>query len=189
MVLAGVVVAMGNASLAVMVAAAAAGAVIGDTLSYAVGRRWGTPVVCRFGLLRRVLAPRLHRARHFFQRHGGTAVFVGRFVGLLRGLVPVAAGISGMPFRVFAMWNVVASVAWAGTVITLGFVAGDSIARFLETSGTVLFIAGVSAAAAFVSYRLLHRRVHDGDEAAARAFCEFDVPKLDPGATLALEAV
>jgi membrane protein DedA with SNARE-associated domain len=133
------------------------------------------------------LAPRLHRARHFFEHHGGAAVFVGRFVGLFRGLVPVAAGIAGMRVRRFLAWNVAASVAWTGIVITLGFLLGDSIARFLERSGAALLVVGVVAAGAVLGFRFLRRRVHgaDDDIAATRAFCEFDVPKLEPGATLA----
>ena len=190
MVLAGVVVVMGDAELPLMIVAAALGAVVGDTVSYTIGRKWGTPVICRLGVLRRVLAPRLHRARHFFQDHGGAAVFVGRFVGLFRGLVPVAAGIARMRFRRFLAWNVAASVAWAGTVITLGFLLGDPIARFLERSGAVLLIGAMAAAIAILAFRLVRRRVHGtvADEEAARAFCDFDVPKLEPGATLAVPA-
>ncbi len=80
-----------------------------------------------------------------------------------------------------------ASVAWTGIVITLGFLLGDSIARFLERSGAALLIIGVVAAGAVLGFRFLRRRVHgaDDDIAATRAFCEFDVPKLEPGATLA----
>ncbi len=186
MALAGVVVSRGGADLHTMILAAAIGATVGDSVSFFVGKKWGIPVICRLGVLRRTLAPPLHRARHFFLDYGAAAVFMGRFLGPLRGLVPVAAGIAGMPVRRFLVWNVAASIAWATTVITLGFLLGDVIAEVLKRAGTVLFVVGGVILVAVVIHRATRGPVHAAgtDDSAADAFCALDTPLLEPSATL-----
>lgn len=185
MALAGVIAATGPADVQWVILAAAVGAVVGDSTSYAIGRKWGQPLVCRLGALRKHLAPRLHSARHFFEEHGGAAVFFGRFIGVLRGLIPVAAGIAHMRLRRFLAWNVAASFAWAGTVITLGYLFGDPIATAIEEAGAWLLAAVAALLVVLLVRRLVHRVDHDAEEAAAASFCSFDISALHPHAVFA----
>ncbi len=165
--LAGAVVASSPTEVGLIVAAAALGATVGDSLSYVIGRRWAGPLVCRVGFLRRHVAPELSNARRFFSDHGGPAVFLGRFVGFLRALVPAAAGMSEMPWRRFLAWNVAASVAWAGAVVTLGYVFGEVIVDVLRRAGGYLFVGGVVVLAVLA----IRRFTRTGDERAGDSFC------------------
>jgi membrane protein DedA with SNARE-associated domain len=82
-----------------------AGAVIGDSIGYEVGRHLGGRLQqSRLG--RKVGDERWERARDTLRRYGGRAVLIGRWVGVLRALVPAAAGDSGLPYGTFLVWNV-----------------------------------------------------------------------------------
>ncbi len=101
------------------------GAVIGDSIGYEVGRHFGSRLQ-RTRLGRKVGDQRWERARDALRRHGGKAVLIGRWVGVLRALVPAAAGDSGLPYRTFLLWNVTGALVWAPTVVVVGYVAGNS---------------------------------------------------------------
>src|SRR6266511_4048470 len=98
MLLGGFLAFQGRVNLAVMMAAGAAGAVVGDSIGYEIGRRFGEPLKhSRLG--RRVGQDRWARGEAYLRAKGGRAVFLGRFVGVLRALVPALAGMSRMPYR------------------------------------------------------------------------------------------
>lgn len=102
----------GNASLGLMMGAAAAGAIAGDSLGYEIGRRFG-PALQASRLGRKVGAERWQRAEAYLGAKGGRAVFAGRFVGVLRALVPAVAGATRMPYRRFLAWNALGAIIWA----------------------------------------------------------------------------
>lgn len=123
--------------LLAVIAAAAVGAFCGDSISWFIGHRWGTALLTRWPRVwRRVEGP-YARAQAYFGRYGGPTVFGARFVGPLRALVPLVAGTSGMPYRRFVPWNVLASVTWVSAVIILGALFGERVASILDRIGLV----------------------------------------------------
>jgi membrane-associated protein len=125
LVLGGVLAHQGRVPLWAAVAAGAAGAVVGDSLGYVVGRRVGERLLAR--IPRRLAGPgQVERATALLRRLGGRAVFVGRFTAALRALVPGLAGVAGMPYRTFLVWNLAGGVLWATGVVLLGFAAGPA---------------------------------------------------------------
>jgi membrane protein DedA with SNARE-associated domain len=138
MVLVGAATERADLSLPIAIACAAAGATLGDTIGYLVGRRWGMEVVDHWKLTRRRLRPSLERAHERFRERGALAVFGGRWVGALRAVVPVVAGAARMPFHRFLLWNVLASVSWATTVVGAGYVFGRHIGPTVERVGFVI---------------------------------------------------
>jgi undecaprenyl-diphosphatase len=97
--------------LAAVMAVAVAGAPIGDAIGYAVGRRWGRRLLRgRIGGL--VGAERLDRAETYLRERGGKAVSLGRWTAALRALIPGLAGMLGMPYRTFTVYNVVGGTVW-----------------------------------------------------------------------------
>lgn len=101
---AGVMAADGRLELGWLMIAVIVGAVVGDGIGYAIGRRHGDLGCCN-RLPRAWSASRRQRVQNFFQQRGGAAVFWGRFVGFLRPFVPLAAGIARMPYRSFSIFN------------------------------------------------------------------------------------
>jgi membrane-associated protein len=147
MVVAAAAAARTDVPLPTMIVAAAAGAILGDTVGYLIGRRWGLAIVRRWEPVRRRLEPRVERAERYFATRGGAAVFVGRFVGVVRGVVPVVAGTARMPYRRFLPWNVAASIVWTTGVMTAGYLLGrhveSAVARAsLVVTALVLVVVG-----------------------------------------------
>lgn len=150
MLLGGVLVAGGHAQLGVMLAAAMVGAVGGDSLGYELGRRFADPLrASRLGS--RIGPQRWQRAEDYLRARGGKAVFLGRWVGVLRALVPFVAGASRMPYRVFLPYNLAGGVLWAATFVVAGYLAGNSYGRVEQVAGRAsLVLAGVVVLVAVV---------------------------------------
>ena len=149
-----------KAELPVMIVVGAIGAVVGDSVGYEIGRHLG-PSLRRSRLGQWVGDERWKRAEDYLAKHGGRAVFFGRFVGVLRAMVPTIAGLSGMPYRRFLPWNVLGGLVWAPGFVLLGFLAGGSYHKVAEWAGRasavllalVVLIVGVVLAARAVVRR------------------------------------
>ncbi len=127
LLIAGVLCWQGHAAIVPAMVAAIAGAVVGDSTGYEIGRRWGPALrASRLGL--RIGEERWSKAETSLRRLGGRAVFVGRFVLVARALVPAAAGEAGVPYRSFLVWNVAGAVLWGTLHVGIGYVAGGSYA-------------------------------------------------------------
>lgn len=159
MLLGGVLVANGNAELGVMMAAASTGAVLGDSLGYEIGRRFGGPLR-RSRVGQRIGEKRWQQAEDYVRRRGGRAVFLGRFVGVLRALVPAIAGAARMPYRTFLPYNAAGGVLWASAFVFAGYLAGNSYQRIADVAGRaglLLAIVLVTAAAIVLAARWVAR--------------------------------
>jgi len=143
MVVAGAAAGRNDVSPWLLIAIGTVGSVLGDSFSYLVGRRWGMALVRRWGWLQRRLEPRFERAHGYFERRGGRAVFVARWVGALRALVPLVAGTSEMPYRRFLPWDAVAAFLWVTTMVWLGATLGDDIANVVDRVGTAISLVVV----------------------------------------------
>ena len=151
MLIGGYIAYEGRAELAPMMLAAVAGAIIGDSVGSEIGRYLGGSIR-RSRLGQKVGEERWARAERYLVDKGGRAVFLGRFIGVLRALVPALAGVSRMPYRRFLFWNALGAVVWAPTVVGLGYIAGGSYRRVehyagqagLVLLGLVVVIAGIA---------------------------------------------
>ncbi|ONH25866.1 bifunctional DedA family/phosphatase PAP2 family protein [Pseudofrankia asymbiotica] len=108
-----------------VIVTATAGAVLGDSIGYEVGRRYGDRLLKK--LPHRLVKPdHVDRARALLRRRGGWAVLIGRFTAALRALVPGMAGTSQLPYRTFLPFNVVGGLAWVTMASLIGYAAGAS---------------------------------------------------------------
>jgi len=98
--------------------------VLGDAVNYSVGRYAGPRIFKaegRTGRLARLLNPKhLERTHEFFERHGGKAVVMARFVPIVRTFIPFVAGAGAMTYGTFALYNVIGGALW--TVVCVGAV-------------------------------------------------------------------
>ena len=157
LVLGGVLAAQGRVQLLPLIALAIGGAISGDAVGYAVGRRFG-PALQRSRLGQVVGDQRWRTTEEFLLRRGGPAVFIGRFTALLRALVPSAAGMAGLPFRTFALWNAVGGVTWATGFVLVGYGAGASYKKVEQYLGRGALVLTAVVVAALVGTHLLRRR-------------------------------
>lgn len=157
LVLGGVLASRGHLPLAAVLAAGIGGAIIGDSVGYLIGRRWGRRVLSST-MGRFVKQHHYEKAERALARWGGWTVFLGRFTAALRVLVPGVAGIGHMPYGRFLVFNVAGGAIWATIAVLIGYLAGNQwhrIAHLFSTGGLVL--AAVVAAGAAVLW-LRHRR-------------------------------
>lgn len=106
---------------------AIAGAVLGGTCGYWIGRYGGWPLLLTLGKIFRVSENRLEDLKTKFSDNAGKTVFVGRFIALLRIFASPLAGIVQMPFLKFMAFNIAGATAWASVMVTLSFFAGRII--------------------------------------------------------------
>jgi membrane protein DedA with SNARE-associated domain len=142
-------------SITGVVAFAAAGAIIGDNVGYAIGRWGGYPLLRRYGRRIHVDERRLKLGRYLFMLHGGKVVFFGRFVGVLRAWVAFLAGTSRMPWWHFFAFNAAGGIVWSAAVGLAAYFVGGAVQRL---GGPVDIALGVAGAAIVVAGFVYVRR-------------------------------
>lgn len=156
----GVLAAQGRVSLPVLLVLAVLAAVAGDSVGYEVGRRGGRALQ-RSRLGRLIGDRRWAQAEQFLARRGGVAVFLGRWVSVMRPLVPSLAGMGRMPYRRFLIYNAAGGIPWACAVVLGGYAAGNSfqrIDRLLGRGSLMLGLILALAVAGWLIFRLVARR-------------------------------
>ncbi|MGN6791727.1 MAG: DedA family protein [Streptosporangiaceae bacterium] len=135
----GVLASRGHLSLPALIAVVVVTAVAGPLVGYQVGKRMGDRLFTA-RVLSRVSGP-LERARTALREKGGMAVFGGRFLAIVRALMPAAAGAADMPYRTFAIYNLLSGVIWGIGYTVLGYVAGSAYVVVERRVGAGLAIA------------------------------------------------
>jgi membrane protein DedA with SNARE-associated domain len=153
-----VLAAQGHLSIAAVITVAAVAAIIGDNLGYWVGRKGGRSLLFRYRLTRRYAEEYLPRGERFFERHGGKAVFFGRFVAVLRVTAAWTAGLARMHWLRFLAWNAAGGIVWATLVGVVAFYLGDAAAKAIGRYG--LYAAGGALLLAAIGYLLVRRLEH-----------------------------
>jgi membrane protein DedA with SNARE-associated domain len=143
LITASIVASRGRLQIEAVIAVAAAAAILGDNVGFAVGRKLGRRLLTAPGPLlhhrRRVIAV----GEPFFDRHGPKAVFLGRWVTGLRITAAWMAGVTRMSWPTFVFWNALGGIAWATSIGLLSYFVGHSAEKFIH-------IAGLGGAAAVV---------------------------------------
>jgi undecaprenyl-diphosphatase len=137
------------------------GAVVGNQIGYWAGRFGGRPFVLRWGRYALVTPERLGHAEAFFARHGGSAVFLSRFIVGLRVFGALVAGTSRMPWGKFALYNVLGGTAWVAVAVSLGYFLWASISPVEHWVGRASLVL-VAALALALLLRWAHRRATRG---------------------------
>jgi membrane protein DedA with SNARE-associated domain len=130
----------GTLPYASILVGAVLGAVLGDSVSYWLGRGFGGGIGRLWPFSRHPDV--LQRGILFFARHGGKSVFIGRFFGPIRAVIPLAAGIMQMPRGRFWFANVTSALVWAPMLLLVGDLVGEVGDRLIGSANTVLLVFG-----------------------------------------------
>lgn len=141
-------------SIGWVISAAAAGAIVGDTLGYWIGRRGGRGLVLRLTGKFFLKREHLKKAEGFFSRHGGKAVFFGGSVSYLRILTALLAGVSCMRYPSFLLYNALGGITWAVVFGLAGYAFGKNIGFLEECIRDIGWGALAVFALALLSYLL-----------------------------------
>ena len=156
LVMAGLYAAKGDLSLTVLNAILIPAAVLGPVVSYAIGARMGPRLFSR--PRSRFFRPEhLAKAHQFYERHGGKAIVIARFMPIVRTFVPVAAGAARMERRRFHIYNLIGGVAWALSMTLIGYGLGlrfPFLVHHIEkVIALVVVLSLVPAAVAYIRSR------------------------------------
>ena len=138
--LCGSMAAMGNAffNIRILIVVLAIAAFLGDSLNFEIGKRFG-------GLLykpkwsKHINPVYLEKADVFFKQHGSGAIFLGRFVPIIRTLIPFTAGISNMIYRKFLLFNILGGISWVSLGLSCGYFLGNI--SFVKNHFELLMVA------------------------------------------------
>lgn len=122
--LAGLVAAKGFFDVTILMVLLSAMAIVGDAVGYAIGFRTGVALYKRedsFWFRKK----HLHYARVFYEKHGGKAIVLARFVPFARTFAPVVAGIGQMSYPRFAAFNVFGGIFWVVSMVLAGYYLGQ----------------------------------------------------------------
>jgi membrane-associated protein len=162
-VVGGVLASQGRVSLPLLLTIVVVAAVIGDSVGYEIGRRYG-PRLLETRAMRKYQA-KVGRAQDLIRRRGPLAVFIGRFTALLRALMPALVGSSKMPYHRFLIFNMIGGIIW-GTLFTLGgYYAGQAFEHTAKLVGrwAAVAVAVIAVIALAVWSIRKHRRGASGD--------------------------
>ena len=112
-----------------VIAAAAAGSMVGSIIGFWIGREIGYPILLRYGHYVRLTESKIKIGQYLFRRHGGKIVFFGRFVPLLRMLAALFAGANRMPWSRFLLFNTAGSILWTCVYGLGAYYLGEEASR------------------------------------------------------------
>jgi membrane-associated protein len=175
-------------NFAAVLTAAILGAVIGDSIGFWVGERWGDTLLAK--LPKRLIKPEhVEQGKQSIHRLGGRAVFAGRWVSVLRALVPGLCGTSGMRYRTFLLWNAIGGITWATTFALLGLLAGSAWQRVEHYTSVVSYsLFGAIIAAILAVILVKRRRQHQRDDKTLQEMAVDDDDDERAGSTPASSA-
>lgn len=154
--------------IALVLTAAAAGAVLGDNLGYWIGRGFGFRLLLRHGAKIGIRERQLKMGQYLFMRHGGKVVFFGRMVAVLRVLAALLAGINRMAWPHFLACNVAGGILWALIYGGGAYLLGQQITRITGPVGIAGLVAGLVGLVISFRYIAHHQRAFE--EKAEQAF-------------------
>jgi undecaprenyl-diphosphatase len=176
MIFGGVVAGQGRVDLVTLIGLTWAAAVAGDAVSFLLGRRLGRQFLERHGPRFQITPERLAQVDAFYARHGGKAVLLGRFVGLIRAVSPFLAASGGMRFRRFLPYSIIGAGLWVTVFLVLGYVFWQSFDRVLNYAKEGAFALGTTIVVVVGAIWLWRNR----EDVGRWLRVQFDRPALRP---------
>ncbi len=118
-----------------------AAAILGNTVNYLIGA-WFGPKIFHFPKSRWFNPEHLQRTHAFFEKYGGRALIIGRFIPIIRTFAPFVAGIGRMHWFHFQVFNFIGSVVWVATIIYLGYFFGST--PFIQDNFGILILVMIA---------------------------------------------
>lgn len=126
LVTAGLFAAKGDLNIGILFLVISAAAIIGDATGFEIGRLSGKKIFAREDswLFKK---RHLERTQAFYEKHGGKTIVIARFMPIVRTFAPLVAGVAGMKYPRFALFNISGGIAWVGSMLGIGYFLGRAI--------------------------------------------------------------
>jgi membrane protein DedA with SNARE-associated domain len=160
-ILGGVLASKGGVSVAGMTVCVVLCAIVGDSIGYWVGDKWGDRLLKVGPLKKRQRG--IEIALDQLRRRGATAVFVGRFTAFLRAVIPGLAGLSKMRYRIFLPANALGGICWGVLFVLLGYFVGERVEKATGIASDILLgLIVVGIVVLFIRHRRREKRLYEG---------------------------
>lgn len=172
LVVAGIYAAKGDLNLALLNGLLIPAAILGDAASYFIGKKLGPRLFTR--PRSRFFRPEyVQKAHEFYERHGGKAIIIARFVPIVRTFVPVVAGVAQMTYRKFASFNIIGGVGWVLSMTLAGYFLGEIAANAgfpldKHIEKVIIIVVFLSILPGLVEYGRARRRARRQEKPAAK---------------------
>jgi membrane-associated protein len=177
-VLGGVLASRGHIQLWLLIVVVVVAAVTGPLVGYEIGRRMGDRIFA--GRLLARIPGGVDRTRTVLRERGGLGVLVGRFVAILRALMPAAAGAAEVPYRTFVVYNMIGGVVWSVGYSLVGYLAGSAYTVIERRVGAGLAIAVAALVVAALAVWAVRRHRRERSDTGGTAT---EAPGTEPPAT------
>ena len=165
LILAAVYAGTGRLNIVLVALLGFCGALLGDNIGFAIGHFGGRPLIERYGRYIFLTPERIDKATGFFERHGGWIIIVARFIEGLRQANGIIAGISGIHWAKFLLFNAIGAALWVAVWTSVGYFSGSHINTIYDTASrysTYLAIACGALVVAYIARRVIRvRRARD----------------------------
>ena len=169
LVLAAVLASQGKLQIWLVILIGVSSAIVGDNIGYLLGRRLGRDVLVSRGPFHEYRLELVELGDQFFSKHGAKAVFLARWIALVRFAAAWLAGINHMRFREFFFWNALGGISWGVTFGLVGYFLGRAAADAISTFGFYAFAGLLILFIAYLYYQLRKRRREREARQAVRA--------------------
>jgi membrane protein DedA with SNARE-associated domain len=177
LILAAVLASQGKLNILLVIVIGVTSAIVGDNIGYVLGRRLGREALSAPGPFQKHRVNALASGDRFFDKHGSKAVFLGRWVALVRIAAAWLAGINKMKFSHFFFWNALGGITWGTTIALVGYWGGQKLADAVSKYGLIAAIVAVAAIVA--AYALIKLRERRRSAAGKEAATPGDAPAFD----------
>jgi membrane protein DedA with SNARE-associated domain len=158
LVLAAVLASQGKLEIGLVILIGVCSAIVGDNIGYWLGRRLGRDVLESKGPFHEQRREVIAAGDNFFAKHGPKAVFLARWIALVRFAAAWLAGINHMPFRQFFFWNALGGITWGVTYGLVGYFLGSAAADAISTFGLYAFGGLIVLFLLYMYFHLRRRR-------------------------------
>jgi membrane protein DedA with SNARE-associated domain/membrane-associated phospholipid phosphatase len=168
----GVLAGEGTLSIQLLIGITWVSVIIGDGIGFYLGHRLGRNFALRHGPKVRLTEERFKKVEAFFRSHGGKTIFIGRWVGLVRPLMPFTAGASGMSYRRFLPYDVLGAGLWSATWCLVGYIFWQSFEQIAATAGRGTIAFAIVLALFVGVYQAVKRLRHPEQRRAFAAWLD-----------------
>jgi membrane protein DedA with SNARE-associated domain len=155
---AGYLAAEGKMNMVTAILCGTLGSLVGAYVNYFAARHLGRPLLLKYGRYVWITEEKFARVETFFLRHGEISTFIGRLLPVVRHLISLPAGLSGMNHLRFSLYTLLGAGIWVTVLTLIGYFIGENQQLIMQYSHQALFIVLIGSIVLVAVYVRLHRR-------------------------------
>ncbi len=155
---AGFLAQQGEMNMLIAILCGTAGSLVGAYANYFAAHRLGRPLLLKYGKYVWITEEKFSKVETFFKNHGEVSTFIGRLLPVVRHLISLPAGLSGMNHIKFSVYTLLGAGLWVTVLTLIGYIIGENAELIRLYSNQALIGAVILSAAIIIVYIWMHRR-------------------------------